>query len=228
MHLKISQLLTEKSRLLKPTLLAAMILRLFCHTWIILIGSSYPKISPHIGGCCLLAPSIPTSSRTCIPASYCLEAMLKSMAWLNSLSMQHREPVRLHCTLSWELWDTAMPPFPRKNSSTSDTWFLLISSPPCPLTALDPVPVQQSGSQKNVNIKFYRTKAQHSLICNAFCMKCPFPRVCHWGRKCNVTLRYLVLLHHFLLHNSRLKVYFAFLRKGNKHKNHVDLFHGLY
>lgn len=205
-----------------------MIPKPFYHTWILLTGCSYPKVSPNIGGCCLLASSIPTSSRTRIPAPYYLEAMPKSIAWLNSLSMQHSEPIRLHCTLRWELWDTAMPPFPRKNSFTSDTWFLLLSSPPCPLTALDPVPVQQPGLQENVNIKFYRTKAQRSLICNAFFMKYPFPRVCHWGRKCNVNLRNLVLLHHFLLHNSRLKVYFAFLRKGNEYKNHVDLFHGLY
>lgn len=120
------------------------------------------------------------------------------------------------------------PQFPRKSSSSSDTRFLLISSLLCPLTALGPVSVQQPGLQKNVNIKFYRTKAQHSLICNAFCMKCPFPRVCHWVQKSKMSLRNLVLLRHFLLHNSRLKVYFAFLKRGNEHKKHVDLFHGLY
>lgn len=117
-------------------------------------------------------------------------------------------------------------PFPRKNPSSSDTWFLLISSPLCPLTALGPVPRQQPGLQKN--IKCYRTKAQHSLICNAFCMKHPFSRVCHWEWKCSVSLRNLAILHPFLLHYSRLQVHFAFLRKRKEHKKHADPSHGLY
>lgn len=165
-HLQFSQLLTEGLRLLKTPLLAAMIPRLFCHTWILLTGSSSPKVSPNMGGCCLLAPSISTSPRTPIPAPYNLETMPKSMTWLNSLCTQHRGPfLRLHCTLSWELWDTAMPPFPRKNSSSRDTRFLLISSSLCPLTALGPVPMQQPGLQKNVSIKYYRTK--HSIPSSA-------------------------------------------------------------
>lgn len=89
MHLKISKLLTEKLRLLKTTLLAAVIPRLFCHTWMLWTGSSYPRVSADIGGCCLLAPSTHPSARTHIPAPYYPETLPKSMAWLNSL----REPL---------------------------------------------------------------------------------------------------------------------------------------
>lgn len=126
MHLKISKLLTGKVRLLKTTLLAEGVPRLFCHTWILLTGSATLRsLLIFIGACCLLVPSLHTSSRTRIPVPYYLETMPKIMAWRNSL--RQGAFVRLHCTLSWELWDTALPcpmpcpPFPRKNSPSSDT-----------------------------------------------------------------------------------------------------------
>lgn len=120
----------------------------------------------------------------------------KSMAWLNSLSMHHREPVSGSTALSFGSCGIHPCP-PLSQEELIQQWHLVSARFLTPVSSdrFGPVPRQQPGLQKNVNIKCYRTKAQHSLICNAFCMKCPFSRVCHWGWKCSVSLRNLVLLH---------------------------------
>lgn len=151
---------------------------------------------------------------------------------------QHRCPfLKLHCTFSWEVWDTPKPPFSQKEqvqrrymgSAHCLPYESSYNFRPCPHAAARVTKEWQP-------CKYYKTKAQHSLICNAcvnrVCKK--KKKKCHVSRsvslvtEANMSLRNLVLLHSFLLHYSRLKVYFALLRKGNDHKKHADMFHGIY
>lgn len=90
-----------------------MIPRLFCHTWILLTGSSYPKFSPDTGGCCLLAPSIHTLHPG--PVFLPLTILRSCQKVWPGLTPQCREPLSGSTALSAGSCGTQpCPPFPER------------------------------------------------------------------------------------------------------------------
>lgn len=147
-----------------PGLSAAVTsLREELHTWVLLTGSSYPKASANIGSWCLLPCPNWSHPRTYFSNPWHLDTIPISLVWPNSVSNAtwvSISQVPLHCQWGGVRYTQATP-FPDSTGPAQIFGFCLWH-----LWILWPLQALCSSWGYKRTCKYYKTKAQHSLLCN--------------------------------------------------------------